>query len=139
MTDQWPSDGDECCPQLCIVFPVSSGKHRSTQNRVLELSSNHWETNLDCCSTARASFQILCCGKCWCGPRCEIMFRNCFATVARHYWICGATVSETVLSNSASSSGLGLTKGDYVVFCILLQLIYVNAEALTTRGQTKNV
>lgn len=126
-TDHWLTYGDELCyPQLCITFPISSGKHSNTENCVSELLSKHFETNLDCFSTGEQLFRYFITGLLlnklsWAECGYEIKYHNCFATVARHFWICWASV-QIMLSNNVSWSGLGL----WVKSRLILIYLYKN-------------
>lgn len=50
---------------------------------------------LDCCSTYLGL---------------DVIMKSCLATVVRHFWICGESVSDTMLNNNLSWSGLGLIR-----------------------------
>lgn len=98
---------------LSIVFPISSREIQKYSKSCLRTLEQPLRNKFGLLLNWRATFKYLqeCCSRRFLGlERChEIMSRDCFAAVARHFWICLASVSDTVLSNNVSCFGLGLT------------------------------
>lgn len=112
MTDQWPTGGNYYVSHSfvsCFPYPVGN-----TETCKI-MFQNSWATTaihiwivvqlvmrdfkdpllLDCCSTYLGL---------------DVIMKSCFATVVRHFWICGESVSDTMLNNNLSWSGLGLIR-----------------------------